>query len=170
VFFLAFILLILLVAVALVIAVQNFAVLFSSVHLTFLSWHLPGIPILVLCLLGIFLGGLLLYVVSSISAHRDARELKKLRARVAELEEEKVQATKTPSGPLPPNFAPPVVPLPGFAPSSPPGPTGSLGQWQPPNSLQNLPPSASGNNLSMPPRQFPPLPPTGAPQPPFPHQ
>lgn len=176
-FVFALILFILLLAAAIMIAVQNFAILFSGVHLTLLSLHLPGIPVLLLCLLSALLGGLLLYIVSSISAHRDAREIRKLRARlnelnlqIEELENEKAQATRSPSGSLPLNFPPPVVPLPGFAPNGPPGPTGPLGQRQPSPSLQNLPPSASGNNLSSVPRQFPPLPQMGGPQPPFPRQ
>lgn len=175
-FFLALFLLIMLVAAAGVIIVQNFPVLFDSIHLTFLSWHLPGIPVLVLCLLGACIGGLLLYVVSSLSARRDTREIKKLRSRVSELrtrveelEEEKAQAAKAPSGPLAPNFPPPAIPFPGFAANGPVGPASPPGQRQPPNSLQNLPPSASGNNLSLP-RQFPPLPQTGTQQPPFPRQ
>lgn len=177
-FFLALFLLVVLAAAAGVIIVQNFPVLFEGIHLTIFSRQIPGVPVLVLCLLGACIGGLLLYVVSSISARRDLREIKKLRtkvsdlrARVEELEEEKAQATKPPnSAPL---FPAPAIPFPGFAPTSSVNPSGPLGQRQAPNSLQNLPPSASGNNLSLP-RQFPPLPQTGqtgAPQPPpFPRQ
>lgn len=177
-FFLALFLLIVLAAAAGVIIVQNFPVFFEGVHLTIFSRQIPGVPVLVLFLLGACIGGLLLYVVSSLSARRDLREIKKLRAkvsdlrtRVEELEEEKAQAAKPSNGA--PLFPAPSIPFPGFAPSGSANSTGSLGQRQPPNSLQNLPPSASGNNLSMP-RQFPPLPQTGqagAPQPPpFPRQ
>lgn len=160
--YIALVLLILLVAIALVIAVQNMLVLFSSVHLTILSWHTPGVPILVLCLLGAFLGGVVLYIVSSISAHRDARELKKLRARVEELREEVQKAqSRSPSGALPPAFAPSAVPMPGI-----PGGSAGPGNQRPPASpLQNLAPSASGN-LTLPPRQFQ----LGGPRPPFPQQ
>lgn len=177
-FFLALFLLIVLAAAAGVIIVQNFPVLFEGIHLTIFSRQIPGVPVLVLCLLGACIGGLLLYVVSSISARRDLREIKKLRAkvsdlrtRVEELEEEKAQAAKSPNNA--PLFPAPAIPFPGFTPASSANPTGPLGQRQMPNSLQNLPPSASGNNLSLP-RQFPPLPQTGqtgSPQPPpFPRQ
>jgi uncharacterized integral membrane protein len=165
VLYIALVLFVVLVAVALVIAIQNFIVLFSSVHLTIFSWHTPGIPILVLCLLGLFLGGVVLYIISSISAHLDMRELKRLRGQVERLQEElqKAQA-KTPSGALPPAFAPSVVPMPGI-PGGPAGASGPAGQRPPTNPLQNLSPSASGN-LTLPPRQFQ----MGGPRPPFPQQ
>jgi uncharacterized integral membrane protein len=169
VLYIALILLILLVAVALVMIVQNIAVLFSSVHLTLFSWHMPGIPVLVLCLLGAFLGGLILYVVSSISARRDARELKRLRARVEDLQEELQKAQmRVPSGVLPPTFPPNAVPIPGI-PGGPsvgsPGPGGPGNPRPPTHPLQNLSPSSSGN-VALPPRQFQ----VGAPRPPFPQQ
>ncbi len=168
--YIALVLLILLVAVALVLAVQNIGILFSSVHLTLFSWHTPGIPVLVLCLLGAFLGGLVLYIVSSISAHRDAREIKKLRACVEELQEEVQKAQmRVPSGALPPpTFPPNAVPIPGIPggpPAGPSGPAGPGNQRPPANPLQNLSPSSSGN-VALPPRQFQ----MGAPRPPFPQQ
>src|SRR5579883_2413587 len=176
VFYIALLFLILLVAAALILLVQNFTILLSGVHLTFFSWHLPGIPVFLLFLLGAFMGGLLLYVFSTRSAHNDAREIKRLNARVKELraqieelerEKSQVRLGGAPSA----NFAPPAVPMPGFASSGPMGPTGPLGQRQPspPGPLQNLPPSSSGlSNLSLPPRPLPQLPQNGAPRPPFP--
>lgn len=168
-FYIALLFLILFIVVALVMVVQNPATLLSSIHLTFFSWHLPGIPVFLLCLLGAFLGGLLLYVVSSLAARHDAREIAELRARVEELE--KAQK-RTPSSLLSANFAPPVVPIPGFSPSGslrPSGPLGPSGPSGPPGQGQAL--SASGFNLSLPPRQFPPLPQTGGGvRPPFPRQ
>jgi uncharacterized integral membrane protein len=160
VLYIALVLFVVLVAVALVIAVQN-----VLVHLTIFSWHTPGIPILVLCLLGAFLGGVVLYIVASISAYRERRELKRLREQVEKLQEEVQKAqTKTPSGALPPTFAPGVVPMPGIA-GGPAGSSGPAGQRPPTNPLQNLSPSASGN-LTLPPRQFQ----MGGPRPPFPQQ
>lgn len=170
-FYIALLFLILLVAAALIVLVQNFTLLLYSVHLTFFSWHLPGIPVFLLFLLGAFVGGLLLYVFSTRSAHRDAREIKRLNARVKELraqieELEKAQM-RVPSGALAGNFPPPGVPLPGFSPAGPTGPSGLLGQRQPPTSPpQNLPPSSSG--LSSLPRPLPPLPQNGTQRPPFP--
>ena len=83
-FYIALLFLILLAVAALIMLVQNFTILLSSIHLTFLSWHLPGIPVFLLFLLGAFVGGLLLYVFSTRSARQDAREIKKLNARVNE--------------------------------------------------------------------------------------
>lgn len=185
-FYIALLFLILLAAVALIIVVQNFGVLFTSFHLTLLSWHLPAMPVLLLCLLGAFLGGLVLYVFASHSARRDIREIKSLRSRIEDLE--KAQS-RSPSGTLTANFAAPAVPMPGFAPTGSPasaapsspsgpagspgsiGPAGSPGPWHPPsNSLQNISPSASGSNLSLPPRAFPSPPQTGGPRPPFPQK
>lgn len=133
-FYIALLFLILLVAAALVILIQNFAILLSSVHLTFFSWHLPGIPVFLLFLFGAFLGGLLLYIFSTRSVRHDAREIKRLNARVKELraqieELEKLQM-RSPSGALPTNFAPPAVPVPVFSPSGALGPSGPLGQRQ----------------------------------------
>ena len=194
-FLIALLFLILLALVAGIIVVQNFGTLIStSVHLTLISWTLPGIPVLLLCVLGAFLGALLLYVIAAHSARGERREMKDLRARIEDLEK---APTKSPSGGLSTNFAPPVVPMPGFAPGGsagpsgpaissapmggPLGPTGSApsassGPWQPPsNSLQNLSPSSSGNNLTLPPRLFPQQQPPqqqqqmGGPRPPFQH-
>ena len=232
-FYIALLFLIFLAILAVIIAVQNYGLLLSTnLHLTFLLWSLPGIPVLLLCVLGVFLGGLVLYVIAARAARRDEREIKTLRARIEELEN---LPAKTPSGGLSSNFAPSVVPLPGFSsgvPQSPvggppnqPGPTlklsglpnqsasaGPLGAsgpgpalkpsglpnqpasaglsgpngpgpanpWQSPaNPLQNMPPSASGNALPLPPRPFPPQqqspaqqqPPQqmGGPRPPFQH-
>lgn len=96
-------------------------------------------------------------------------------------------ATGTPAGPSGSgNPAGPTGPLGASGPLGPagaPGPSGPLGpggpggpgQRQPPTNLQNISPSASGNNLSLPPRPFPPSqqqppqPPMGGPRPPFPH-
>jgi uncharacterized integral membrane protein len=178
VFYLALLFLIFLIGVALLMVVQNPGTLMSSIHLTLFSWHLPGIPVFLLCLLGAFLGGLLLYVVSSFSARRDAEEIKELRAQVEEL---KKAQKRSPSSSLSANFAPPVVPIPGFSPSGPLQPSGPLGssgfsgppgQGQAlPSSLHKLSPSASASNLSLPSRQFPPSPQTGSgTRPPFPHQ
>ncbi|HLI69197.1 MAG TPA: hypothetical protein VKV19_05510 [Ktedonobacteraceae bacterium] len=176
-FYVALLFLILLIAIALIVMVQNPATLLSSVHLTFLAWHLPGIPIFLLGLLGAFLGGLLLYVVSSFSARLDALEIKALRERVKELRARVVDLEKaqqrSPSGSLPANFVPPSIPIPGFAPSGSPGASGPLGpsgfsgssahlgQGQAlPGTLPHFSPSASGSGLALPSRPLPPLPPS----------
>ncbi|HEY3991469.1 MAG TPA: hypothetical protein VGM01_01195 [Ktedonobacteraceae bacterium] len=185
-FYIMLLFLILLGILALIIAVQNYGILLSTnIHLIFVRWSLPGIPVLLLCVLGIFLGALALYVIAARAARRDEREIKVLRARIEELE---ALPEKSPSGGLSASFAPSVVPLPGFSagaslnPSGPPkqpgpagplspigpgpagplgptgpGPAGSMNQWQPPsNPLQNMSPSASGSTSALSPRPFPP--------------
>ncbi|MEO7022396.1 MAG: hypothetical protein ABI234_19765 [Ktedonobacteraceae bacterium] len=155
-FYIALLLLILVGGTALVITVQNFPTLMVSEHLMFLIWRVPGIPVLLLYLFGAFLGGLLLYVWAAYAARRDAREMKSLRARIIELEKAQIKA---PSGALGMNFAPPVVPMPGFS------TTGPLPYRQPPsNPLPNFSPTGplqQGSllpNLPQPARQFPPQP------------
>lgn len=161
-FYVALLLLILLGGATVVIIYQNFATLLSGEHLLFLMWHLPGIPVLLLCLLGAFLGGLLLYVFSAFSARRDAQEIKRLRVRIEELEKAQV---KSPSGALLSNVVPPpVVPIPGFSMAGPfqtwqappnqrppftttgplqPGPRNTLSGLSPSSSaLPNIPPFA----------------------------
>jgi hypothetical protein len=107
----------------------------------------------------------LLYVFASFSARRDAREIQQLRERIEELEQAQL---RSPSGSLSQGFVPPIVPIPGFGSSSPLGPASSLGVRQPPSSpLHTISPSASGSNLSLPPRQFSPPQQMGGPRPPY---
>ena len=176
-FYIALLFLILLGGTALIIVAQNFTTLLSSEHLMLLTVSLPATPILLLCLFWAFLGGLLLYVFSAFAARRDTRELKTLHARIKELE--KAQ-TKSTSGALATNVAPPAVPAPGFSstgplrpwqqPTNPPPnfpPSGPLQQGQPPN---NLSPALSQLNMPVPTRPLPPLPQQGVPPPPFQRQ
>jgi uncharacterized integral membrane protein len=178
---------------------------YSPVHLKVLVWHLPGAPIVLLCALCAFIGALLLYLSVIRSARRDKKEIKSLRARIEELEKAPAKSSGSglissfapavvpmpgfstgaptgpagsgnpsgPTGPLGPSG--PLGPAGTQGPSGPLGP-GGPGQRQPPaNSLQNISPSASGNNLSLPPRPFspsqqqPPQQQMGGPRPPFPH-
>lgn len=182
-FFIILALLILLVLLAAIIVAQNYGILLSTnIHLIFISWSLPGIPVILLCIACVFLGGLVLYAIATRSAHRDVQEIKTLKARIEELESLQTKSTSGGSssnfsGGSSSNFAPPVVPLPGFASGGPlgssgsanqpgpalgasgpgPGPAGPMGQRQPPpNQPQNMSPSASSNTLPLPPRLFPP--------------
>lgn len=166
---------ILLALMALVVIGLNLGPLLTNVQLNLLIRHL-NIPVLLLCLLSALLGGLLLYLVSTISARRDAQKIKKLRARIEELEQ---QQTKTSANSSPSAPAAPVVPMPGFASAGPPQtgpfPPGPPMQQPPPGtgSLTNLSPSSSGvTKMPFPPRQGPPpsLPQTGGLRPPFPQQ
>ena len=158
-FYLVLSLLILLCLVAIAIVFQNFAALSSDIHLTFAIWHLPGMPVLLLCLFFAFIGGLLLYVIASLGARRDAHEIETLRERIEELTR---ASTKAPNGGSA-NFAAPVVPMPGFA------PVGSLPQRQQPSAPLAPAPSGPLMNPPQPGRAgFPPPPPQqGAPRPPF---
>jgi uncharacterized integral membrane protein len=157
-------LLILLVVAVVLVAVQNYAILLTGVHLNLFSWHLPGIPLFLFCLFGIFLGGLLLYIVSTLSARRDTSELGKLRVQVGKLSEPQAKSSSgllSNSGML----VPPVVPIPGISPTS----TGPLliKPQIPPK--QNPAPSAAFSNYSVPPGpgQSPQASQMGAPRPPF---
>lgn len=133
-FYIALFFLILLVAAGLVLLIQNYVIWFTSVHLTFYTWHLPGIPMFLLFLLGVFLGGLLLYISATRSAWHSAREIKRLNARVKELhaqiEEREKSQMRSPGGALSTNFAPPAQPLRNFLPSGAPGSSNPLGQRQ----------------------------------------
>ena len=70
----------------------------TEVQLTLFIWHTPRFPLGVLLVAAFLLGALLLYVVSTVSALQERREVKKLRARVAELEQ---LSAKPPGGPIP---------------------------------------------------------------------
>jgi uncharacterized integral membrane protein len=67
-----------------VITVQN---LDTSVLLAVFTWQTPTLPLGLVVLFSFVLGALLLYVVSWIAAWRDGRQMKKLRLRVAQLEQ-----------------------------------------------------------------------------------
>lgn len=134
-FYIALLFFILLGGTALVIIFQNFSVLLSGEHLVFLTWRLPSVPILLLCLLGTLLGGLLLYVCSAFAARRDAQEIKSLRVRITELEKAQM---KPQNGALMTSIVPPVVPIPGIS------TTGPLSSWQsPPNLRPTISPTSS---------------------------
>ena len=79
----------------------------TPAHFSLFGWQLPELPLGVLLLAAFLLGALLLYVVAIASAWQDRREVKQLRARIAELEQ--AQARR-PSGPMQP--VPPTAPLP----------------------------------------------------------
>ncbi|MGH2509923.1 MAG: LapA family protein [Ktedonobacteraceae bacterium] len=180
-FYIALLFLILLGGTALVIIYQNFLTLLSGEHLLFFTWHLPGIPVLLLCFFAAFLGGLLLYVFSAFAARRDAREIKDLRAHIADFEK---MREKVPSGALMMNVVPPVVPIPGFSTTGPlqqwPSPTSSRSNLSVPGSLPKGPSLSSvlpnGSSPSVLPYvpssagQFPPFPPQNELRPPLPRQ
>ena len=82
-----------------VLALQNFP---TEVQLTLFIWRIPHLSLGVLLVAAFLLGALLLYVVSILSALQERREVKKLRARVAELEQ---ITAKPPGGPLQRTFS-----------------------------------------------------------------
>ncbi len=156
-FYIALVLFILLGLLALAILGLNLGSLLGGVRINLLIWH-PTVPVLLLCVLAAFLGGLLLFVVSSLSARRDEQVIKKLRTRLQETrarveELEQLQAKTNSGGLLSGNFAQPLVPLPGLPPSPPgPGPQGglltsaSLPQRPPTGPLSQRPPTGSFAN------------------------
>ena len=89
-----------------VLTIQN---LDMVVPLAVFSWQTPSLPVGLLLLSSFILGALLLYLLALASALRDTRDLKKLRRRIAELE----QVTATMVAPL---SAPGIsaVPMPGM--------------------------------------------------------
>jgi uncharacterized integral membrane protein len=88
-----------------VLVIQN---LLNDVSLSILIWH-PQISLGMLLLLAFILGAVALYIVSAASAWQDTRELKRLRSRVAELEQAAANAA---TSPLPGSA--PIVPMPGM--------------------------------------------------------
>jgi len=93
-----------------VLTIVNFP---NEASLSLVFWQTPSLPVGLLLLLAFVLGALMLYIVSAASAWEEIRELKKLRQRVAELEQGTAHIS---TGPLPTTT--PIVPMPGL----PPGP------------------------------------------------
>jgi uncharacterized integral membrane protein len=103
----------------------------TQVHIVLLSWQSPDLPIGMWILIAFFLGALLLYLVSVVSAWSDQREIKKLRKHILALQQQLAVATppaatsnvtasdqtrevptSTPNSPLPmPNSPPPTAML-----------------------------------------------------------
>ena len=90
-----------------VLTIQN---LEGAVPLSVFIWQIPSLPVGLLLLFSFVLGALLLYLVSFASAWRDTRDLKKLRRRIAELEQ---AATNMAAAPLP-STSITAVPMPGM--------------------------------------------------------
>jgi len=86
-----------------VLTTQNLS---TPVHLVFYSWRTPAIPVALWIVGAFLLGTLLLYLISVASALDDRRELRSLRKRVSELEEEKMRSQS--SGPARVPASPPV--------------------------------------------------------------
>lgn len=72
-----------------VLTILNFT---TQVHVVLFSWQSPDLPIGMWILLAFFLGALLLYFVSLVSAWSDRRKIKKLQQNVAELQEQLLAA------------------------------------------------------------------------------
>lgn len=79
----------------------------TPVHFSLFGWQLPEMPFGLLMLAAFLLGAILLYAVAVASAWQDRREVRQLRARIAELEQAEM---RRPSGPI--QAVPPTAPLP----------------------------------------------------------
>lgn len=92
----------------------------TQVHLSALSWQSPDLPIGIWLLMAFFLGALLLYLVSVSEAVSDRRELKRLRVRIAALEQQQeasdANGSSVPSIPMQSN---PMIPRPSLRPTGP---------------------------------------------------
>ncbi len=93
-----------------VLALQNLNVL---VHITFFMWTTPDLPLGLWLVAAFLLGALLLYIISLFSAWSDRREARRLRARVAELEQHAASPQPVSQGPITP------APMPGMSPAMP---------------------------------------------------
>ncbi|GCE27764.1 hypothetical protein KDA_32480 [Dictyobacter alpinus] len=72
-----------------VLTVLNFS---TQVHVDLFFWQSPDLPIGMWILIAFFLGALMLYLVSVVSAWSDKRLIKKLQQRIATLEQQSVSA------------------------------------------------------------------------------
>jgi uncharacterized integral membrane protein len=84
----------------------------APAHFSLFGWQLPGMPLGVLLLAAFLLGALLLYAVAVASAWQDRRELKKLRTKIAELEQAQMRRPSGPMQAVPPGAS---VPMPGMS-------------------------------------------------------
>ncbi len=82
----------------------------NEVTFSLIIWQTPHVSVGVLCLLAFLLGALMLYIISVAASQQETQELKKLRDRVAELEEETYHDVFNSS---PGSVS--IVPMPGMA-------------------------------------------------------
>ncbi len=119
-FFLIFLLFLLVIGALAVIVMQNLSM---TLHITLFSWQSPDLPVSLWIIGAFFVGALLLYLVSLASAWHDLKEMKKLKKRVAELEQQALLNTpRTPtappmSGSTSSQLAGPLMQMPGVMPS-----------------------------------------------------
>ena len=102
-FFLVLLLFLLVCGGLAVLTIFNFA---TQVHLVFMSWHSPDLPIGMWMLITFFVGALLLYLVSIVSAWADRREIKKLRKRNLALQQQILELQQQAILSRPPAFVP----------------------------------------------------------------
>jgi uncharacterized integral membrane protein len=153
VFYLILVLFVIVGSALTVLTVQNLA---TSVPLTLFGLKTPGIPPGLLIFLAFLSGALLLYLVALVSARHDQRRIKKLRQRVKELEQEKLQA-KAQQPPMAMNMQPPMNMPPSMQPPMQP-PMNMPPNMQPPmNMPPNMPPPNMQPPMNMPPNMSPPM-------------
>lgn len=94
-------------------AVLAFGNFLTDVSLSLVIWHTPPLPIGWLLLLSYLLGAVMLFLIAAATAWRDTRELKRLRAKVEEMERAMPVSTAVPPG------VSTAVPMPGMQGSKP---------------------------------------------------
>lgn len=81
------------------ITVQNFTAQYA--HLALFAWQTPELPVGLLVLIAFLVGALFIYLISALTALRDASEMRRLRRRVAELEQQVVAQIPSVAAPPP---------------------------------------------------------------------
>lgn len=124
-FYLVLVMIVLAGGVITLVAVQNLS---NTTQLEVLIWQAPALPAGLLILGAFILGAFLLYLSSVGSALADRKQIKKLRQRVKELEQQQAQS------PQPPQASNTMVP-----PQGPAGPGSAPIQMQPTAPMMHMP-------------------------------
>ncbi|GHO73700.1 hypothetical protein KSD_14710 [Ktedonobacter sp. SOSP1-85] len=95
-FYLVLVMIVLAGGVITLVAVQNLS---NTTQLEVLIWQAPALPAGLLILGAFILGALLLYLSSVGSAISDRKQIRKLRQRVKELEQQQAQSSQPPQAP-----------------------------------------------------------------------
>lgn len=92
----------------------------APAHFSVFGWQAPEMPLGVLLLAAFLLGALLLYIVAIASAWQDRHQMKRLRTRIAELEQAQMRRSSGSMQAIPPSVPLPMPGMSGPLPSVPP--------------------------------------------------